>query len=372
MDASKNISPAQRSDSDAEIGHLLYKTAKTLKNLALWIVNLFLYLGKALLIFLFFLRRNIIWLGLGTIIGMAYGIYLEKRNGVQYFAEMNVQANFNSAAVLYNSLDYFNALIGAGQTAELSRLLSITPGEAGQLTTFYAEPIKSELIAADLYKEHFLLYDRSMRVRQDTFWIRTLGYKDFKQSLTNFDYPFHKISVISANPNIFLKLQKGLIDYASGNTLLKNLQKRQASVNEEEENLILSSIKNLDSLRQAYNQRLIKSQPASGSNQLTVMESTQENKPAELELYDKVLQLNDELKKSRRRSSTQIEIFSVYSPFNPVGRKLSIFRQTMTRFAIIGLCLSLISLLLVAVYKSLSALEKSTNIKKKQAPANLP
>ncbi len=325
-------------DSDAYVGLLLYKTGASIKRLFVGIGRMFYVLGKAIADFVLFLFRNLLWLVLGTLIGLGYGAYRISKEGNKFASELTIKTNFNSSRTLYSTIEYLNALIGAQKLEDLSGLFKITKEEARQLVSFNTKPVKSEMITAGMYRDQFIQYDRTFRSKQDTFWLRTVKYEDFKETLTNYDYPFHQVTAISTNPMVFPKLQTGLIAYISNNKLLQETKQRQVLSNREEELLLSSAIKTIDTLRKAYSTRI-----ASGElpttlpgNQITMMDNAPETKVPELEVYDKMLELQDELKKSRRRSLTENEIVEVISSFTPVGRQLSILEQNTTRYAVIA------------------------------------
>lgn len=360
MDSTKNTTPG-RPDSDADVGLLLYKTGHAVKQFFLWLGKHLTRLGRAIVVGLLFLLRNIIWLAAGALVGLGVGYYQYTKRGNYYVAQMTVKANFNSTRSLYNTIEYLNALIAAGKTADLANIFAITPVEAKQLVDFSANFVQSELITAEMYQDQFMQYDRTIKVRQDTFWLRTIKYNEFKESLTKFDYPYHDINVRSTNSSIFRKLEKGIVNLVSNNDLLQEVKNRQAISNKDEEKLITQAIQNIDTLRRAYNQRLIKggSTDASPGNQLTLLENAPEIKTPELELYDKMLELHDQLKKSRKKNSTEKDIIEIYSSFNPEGRRLTFWQQNGMKDMLTGLAAAFAILLLIAAYKSLLTFERT-------------
>lgn len=368
MDSSKKTTP-EHSDSDADVGLLLYKTGRAIKQFFLWLGRILNRLGRAVIIGALFILRNIIWLAAGTLIGLAFGYYQFQKHGNYYFAQMTVKANFNSTRSLYNQIEYLNSLIAAGKSDDLAGIFNITAKEATQLIDFSANFVQSELITAEMYQEQFMEHDRTVKVRQDTFWLRTIKYNDFKESLTKFDYPYHDITVRSTNPSIFKKLEKGIVNLVSSNDLLNEIKNRQAISNKDEERLITQSIENLDTLRRAYNARLAHGEsvtPSTG-NQLTLLENAPTVKTPELELYDKMLELHDQLKKSRKRNSTEKDIVEIFSSFNGVGKRLTFWQQNGLRDMITGLVVTFLILLLVAIYKTLAAFEKNRKLMKLSA-----
>ena len=367
MDASKKT-PPEYQGSDGDVGFLIYKVGHTVKQFFVWIARGLSVLGEALVAFVVFLFRNAVWLLLGTVVGVAYGYYNYSKQGAYYTSEMTVKANFNSTRSLYNTIEYLNSLIAADKMDELSKVLNVTPAEADQLIEFSGNNVESEIITADMYKAQFMQEDRrNPRIRRDTFWLRTIEYRDFKESLTKFDYPYHEIELKSTNPSIFSKTEKGIVNYISRVQLLQDIKNQQIVSNNDEEKALVAAIQSIDTLRHSYNLRLARGESTGGpsANQLTVLQSpaTAEMKAPELEVYDKLLDLLDQLKRSRIRNSTENDVIEVVSSFNPVGKKLNFFQQNGTRDILAGLFLSIIILLFVGSYKKLDEMNKRKRVK---------
>lgn len=359
MNSMKDTS-TERPDSDGDIGLLLYKTGHSIKQFFVWIGYLLRHLGRAFGVFLLFLFRNILWLIVGALAGLGYGYYNYQKKGTFYVSEMTVKANFNSSRALYNTVEYINSLISSANLNELARLFKISPDQAKQLVEVSAVNIESEFYISEMYREQFLQPDRTIRFKQDTFWLRTVGYEKFKESLTKFDYPMHRIEAKSTNAAIFPKLETGISNIVSANQMLRDVRDNSVISNNDGEKLLVNAIRGIDSLRQAYNQRLARGESTSppAVNQLTLAPTASEPAVPELDLYDKLLELQYELKKARTKSATEKDVIEIYASFNPVGRRLTFLEQNGTRDILTGVLLSLILLCVIATFRWRSALEK--------------
>ena len=350
--------PATR-EEDVDLGHLFYKTGGAINNFFSWLGVMFKAIGRLLLVSLFFLRKNLLWLVLGTVLGMGYGFYLVQTRGNTYFSNMTVQANYNSTRALYSSIDYFNALVNNDQFSQVSKILNLSEAEARSINGFHASPIVTELIAADLYKNRFLNLYHNTRLRMDTFWIKTITYEDFKSTLTKYDYPLHMVKVTSNNPTVFSKMQAGIINHVSNNELLQQEKASGNESNQQEVDLLESSIKSLDTLRNTYNKRLA-AIPAGKeqSTNVTLLDGNVAVNNPELQLYDKMLQLKDELKMVRSQAVLEKDILQVLAPFGAIGQREGLLQTKIVRYAYIGFLLTLLVLLMLAAYKGLGNLEK--------------
>jgi hypothetical protein len=350
-------------DSDGDLNKLLYKFGQSVKQGILLFYRAFVGIGKLFLLAILFLLRNIIWLGVGTALGLGYGVYLLTKNGAKFESQMIVKANFQSSRSLYNTVDYLNAMMGSGRRSEFAQIFNLSPAEASSVQGFYIEPVESEIIKAQIYKDLFIeRRSHNPEIKSDTLWQRTVSYKDFKDALTDYDYPFYRITVVATNPGIFSKFADGIVRQVSEIPLLKEASKKHAALNTYDEALIKNAINGIDSLRLAYNQRLMHVPDAPGSDQLAILGNAPAPTVPELDLYDKLLDLRDELRKSANRSVTEQNVIEIYSPFSAIGQRVSFFKQSVTRFGLLGLVLSVIILLAVALYKLLAALEKKRKL----------
>jgi hypothetical protein len=341
-------------DNDKDISYILYKTAQVLKRAFASVGRAFISLGLVIRGFVLFLLENLVWLLIGFVIGLGYGFYKYFKTGPQYSSEMVVQTNFNSARPLYESIDHLNTLIGAGRRDELSRIFKISPAEAAQLGGFSIQPEKNELIIADLYKRKFLQVPFSKQtIRQDTFWTRTIPYPEFKESLTKYDYLVHRITATSYNPNIFAKLEDGIASKLPNNELAEKVRKAETENNQEDIAILASAIAGLDTLRRTYNEKMLKGQdipqiiekkPGPPQNDFTYV-------APELELYDRLLELKEELKNARRRSVLENNVVEVQSQFMSPGQRVSLLEEDILPPAIIAFILVLCVLLLIQFVK---------------------
>lgn len=346
-------------EDDVDLGQLFYKTGGVIHNFFSWLGRVLAGIGKAILFFLFYIRRNLVWLIAGTLLGLGIGFFLMSKTGKNYFSEITIRTNFNSSRSVYSSINFFNGLVSNRQHQELARIFRITPAEAATLTYFESSPVTSELITAEMYNQQFLNQNYYTRLRMDTFWIRTIGYEDFKSALTKYDYPVHQIKVTSTNAFIFPKIQQGLIQHLSNNELLRMVEENGNEMNRQEVELLTASIQSLDTLRSSYNKRLARSSETNNpGNNVTVLDGNTDIKNPELELYDKMLQLKDELKIAKNQAVMQKNIIQVYSSFGSIGQRVSIFEQKVVKFALIGLLSAFFITAFISFYKILVDLEK--------------
>jgi hypothetical protein len=348
-----------RKDNDIDLGSLLAIMGRGFAGLGRSIRTGAGGLGTALVNILVFLKRKMIWLLLAVVTGLAWGIYSGAGTDAKYSSEMTARFNFKSTLTLYNTIDYLNALIVTNKVQDLARVLSLTEEEAKDMVNFSAEPIIDELTISELYKQSFLLFDRSYRLRTDTFWTRIIPYEKFKESLTKFDIPMQRVKAVSTNASAFRKIEAGFLKLITENENLKNNYAINATMQREEENILLTSIRGLDTLRTVYNEKLRASGLATTSGGTTNVNLI--DRPAnspELEIYNFVLSLKDELRSMRNYEMNNGQLVLVYASFNPVGKKVIGFQQNLLYTTLSAFIIALVILVAIEGLKIINAYEK--------------
>ncbi len=352
-------------NNDIDLGFILYKTGHAIKEFIYFLGYCLRNLLKVIILFLMLLRRNVIWLGIGCVIGLGYGLYMNNGNShYHYSSESTVRMNFGSVPSIYNTVNYLNALINQQDTKTLSRLFNLTPTEASTILNFEVSPVMSDMATADLYNDQFLQHRRSDLIRTDTFWVKAIPYADFKPGLTKFDYPVQHLKVVSTEPGIFSKLQLGILSLVSHEEALLQNKTILRNASSEEENILERSLKGLDTLSDTYNKRLLQpdTHKDGAQNNLIIPDRGAIRIP-ELELYERVLTIKDELSALREKSVLQQEIIQVITPFNATGEKKNVYVPDILKDIFYGWALATIIVLLVLVYKYLGKLNPESFMK---------
>lgn len=354
----KKTTPADSNDLD--LGTVLQLFIRGINNLCRLVMSFFQGIINTILVILIFLKRRIWWIIGALVVGYAWGSYQNYQNGVKYHSTMTARFNFGSTRSLYSSIEYLNNLLGEGRRAEVAQLLSITPEEAASLRSFEAEPVTNEREVSELYKELYLGYNRGA-VRLDTVWTKLIPYKEFRGALTKYDYPTQTVTAVGTRPDLFAKVQQGFINVVVSNgDLQRNLEMRRAMQQEEAE-IILSSLHGLDTLRNSFNELLRKGgdeRPPTTTMSITQQDKTVFQTAPEIDLYNKVMQFKDELKLARQNEINNREIVQVSAGFSQVGRKSNIFKQQTASSAIQALTLLFLVFIIMEIFRALSRIEK--------------
>jgi hypothetical protein len=335
---------------------------KAINRIGSFIKWIFVSLYYLLIDFFIFLKRKMIWLTLGLVAGLGFGIYGLMNGGALYSSTMTVKSNTGNAYFLYNYVEYLNSLAHNSRFAELSKEFNITTDEATKLISFEIAPVKNDVEEAKMYRDIFYNYKRNHYLSYDTMWARTVRFKDFQKTLTDHDYPLQEITIYSRNVDIYFKVQQGLMAAINNNPELKEKRAAEIEIQKQDEALLTKSLSDLDTLRQVYNRKLAleSSQPGTGTNQFVFGDRNARN--PELDLYDKSLMIKDELIELKRKLADE-KLVDIYSGFSKIGNRRSSVRPLL-RYGLYGLGAALAILLFIQFFKYLTVMEKTSRLRR--------
>jgi hypothetical protein len=360
----KEQPPVRPEHHDIDLGTVLYKMGQAANRFMKFIGDFFKAIFQCTMLGLLFLRRNILWLVLGGAAGLGYGIYYRFSSEFRYVSVSTVKMSFESTRTLYGTLDYINALRSRGKIDELSKIFNISAKEAMSISSFEATPVMSDLSAAEMYKDMFLKYRRNENVRQDTFWTKTIKFDDFKKQLTKYDYPMQDITVVCTDPEVFSKLQQGLVNQVSQSETLKHTRELLQRAFNEENSILENSLKELDSLSASYNRRIQRegNEREGAVSNLNILDKTMIKAP-ELDLYNTKMLIKDELTALHLKNAKDQEIMQVYSPFSSMGEQQRSYNQSYLGSTLNGVILAFAILLGIALFRFLGKFNPNTLMK---------
>ena len=306
------MSTNQTNNEEVDLGNLFKIIGKGFKNLfnavGQFLKSIFHYFILALL----FLRNNALKLGIAMFIGAAIGLYLDLTKPKQFSSTMIVEPNFKSAQQLYKNINFYHELVKQKDSSMLASVLKVPVNEAAKLKGFYIEPIRNE-------NEKYQFFDDFIQ-EVDTSTVKNINIKEFKNAFTDYDYKYHQIKVVSLNNNIFEKLSLPIIISIENNQYFKNQKKINDENLVQNENVLVKSLQEVDTLRKIYNKVLIieANKEALGTN-ITLAQGAK--KTNEIQLFKESLELNEELIGNNKEKAETTEIINVVSTFSKVGVK---------------------------------------------------
>lgn len=362
MESTQKVNPPPiRENNDVDLGTVLHKVSQMMSRFFYLLGRLIIAIFRSLVVGLVFLRKNVLWVLIGAVIGLGYGLYTTMRIQPSYQSVSTVRLNFGSTHAFYNAVEYFNTLRQQDRINELSALFKISAEEASSIVHFEATPVINDMIVAEMYRNTFTKTLKDEPIRQDTFWTRTIKFADFKAQLTQYDFPVHQLKAVCLRAEIFGKLQQGFIDILEKNAvLIRNKQMMQEAVLGKKK-LLENSIKELDTLSTVYNSRLLQVAPAKELAVTNLSISERNLRAPELELHSTKLDIQRELSSVQSTIITDQDILQVYAPFNPVGQQQQQLNARIFVLSILyGILLVVSILILINVFKILGKINTRT------------
>jgi len=260
---SKDLQQEPQSE-EVDLGQLFKLIGNAFQRFFDFIASIFKGAYKVILLLLIHIYKRIVWYAGALFIGVVVGFIVDKTSDKMYGANMFIETNFNSARQVYENVKQFHQLAYIDKdTLELAKRLNISPSEASKLKGFYLEPDLDENEMAQMYSVFYVRLDSLSRV--------TMTFDIYKESLTPYNFPIHKLGVSSTDKSIYNKIEDAFTLQLSDNDYLKELVNvnRQNLVREEQ--TLSQQIEKTDSLVQEYlkirvNQSQKELIPGSGTN----------------------------------------------------------------------------------------------------------
>lgn len=298
---------------EVDLGNLFKIIGKGFQNIFDAVGRFFAALYHYLILFLLFIRNNVIKLGLAAFIGACIGLYLDVTNPAVYSSVMIVEPNFNSTQQLYNNCAFYHELVKQKDSTRLAESLGISKKEASELRGFYIEPIKNR-------NEKYEAFAKFVQEVDTAALIENISIDDFKKGFAYLDYRYHLIKVKSTSNLIFSKLGSPIVNSIENNPYYKNLKKINDQNLVQNEEVLVKSLSEMDTLRKIYNEVLLtEANKTETGTSITLAQGVK--KTEEVELFNESLKLNQELIQNNRERAKSTEILNVVSTFNRIGVK---------------------------------------------------
>ena len=258
----ESLQPQQSEEVD--LGQLFKLIGNAFDRLFKFIGSVFSGIYNVILLLLVHVYKRLVWYAGAVIIGVVLGFIMDMKSDKLYGANLFIQTNFNSARQVYENIKQFHQLAYIDKdTLELSKRLNISPQEASKLKGFYIEPDIDENNIASMYSSFYKQLDSLSRLE--------MTYDRFKESLTPYNFPIHRLGVASTDRNLYNKIEKSFVDQLSGNDYLADILKSNSEILDKKDYSLLQQVQKTDSLVNEYLKiRINESQkeqiPGSGTN----------------------------------------------------------------------------------------------------------
>ena len=338
---------------EVDFGNLFDQIGKMFSNFFTFIGNIFKAIYHYLILLVLFVRKNLLILGVATLIGVIVGFLMDLNKEPIFESKMSVEVAYNSGNRLYNQIDYLNNLISYEDTTKIGDIFEIQSTEAASLKSFEAKPI-------ELRKNLYLDYDNYLQ-NTDTIYTfaREFAYEDFLERKVDADIRYHKVIVQGENPRIFIKLMTGIKTLVE-NEYYKGLKKRTIEELTFEKEKLKENIAQVDSLRKryketAYMQFAEKDYENSGVSFRTFNAGYKGNVDKDLYYVSDTLMLK--LREVNQQLVENDDILKVQSEFSIGEVKTNLLSKNWVVFGLIGFILAFLILVGIQFNKYLNKYE---------------
>ena len=317
-----NNSSKKSNEEEIDLGQLFSLIGKVIFSTIDLIGNIFLsifYWGVSVLLFL---KKHVIKLTIGTILGAVGGNLYQSNFKVPIFeSSMTVQPNFGSAIQLYKNIDYYQNLVSQRDIERLAISLNVTTEEASKITSFKAKPYSTP--------NQTLLSYRRFTASLDSTTLKHLEFDEFSENQPIESFMFHIVSVTSKDKYVFGKLRSPIISSIIRNPYYDQVRKTSSLNLSSSKIAIQNSMQELDTLRDFYKDIMVSESKKSTSGTNIYMSSTNGN-DKEIVVFDKYMKMNKLLIDVNKKLTEENDIINVVSSFNPVGKRVIGWRRNYT------------------------------------------
>jgi hypothetical protein len=258
--------------------------------------NLFRGIGKVLgaiahffVLFLIFIKKNIIFLAIMVVVGFAIGFYLDQRKSEIFTSVVRVEPNFGSAAQIISNVEFYNSLVSQEDYERLGRELDITIEEAQAVKGF---DVEADFSNNELLRE----YDALART-SDSVAVSIMNFEEFKDAKREIDYETYVVEVYAEDKTVAEKTAEKAVKVKELSAILASKKAAQRTAKFNIRNME-NQLSELDSLVSSYQKAIVSStQSQSAATNLYLSDQ----KPSEVlqQLFEQKKKILDDLRSER-------------------------------------------------------------------------
>ena len=299
------------SEEEIDLGQLFGLIGKGFNKLGDLITNFFRFGLNIIVQILQFFVKHTLKFGIAIFIGAVIGFGVDYSGEPEYEASMVVRPNYSSGRQLYKNIAYYDELVKQKNFTLLSTTFGISEEQAQTLVSFKIEPVINDNYMLSTYDEFLSSIDSTVALNFE--------YESYTENFKDYSFSEHEIVVISSSNTIFTKLESTIVQGIVSNVYFEKLELAEKLILERNENYLVYSLQNVDTLRQVYQEVLLaeaKKKNSQGTN-INMASNTKESK--ELELFQEEVRINNDLDVIKRTRVKNVEILNVISSFQKVG-----------------------------------------------------
>jgi len=336
MEENKQVKDTKQHNSEEEIdlGQLFSLIGKGFSKTFNFFGNIIKTLFAWVMSFVLFVKRNVIKIAVGAILGAVLGgVYQYGYKVAVYESSMTVLPNFGSTVQLYKNIDFYQSLVRQKDVERLASSLNISEDEAGNITLLEVLPYANE--------NQTLLAFKSFTADLDSSTVKMINYEDFKEEQPVESFKYHIVTVKSKDKFVFSKLRGPIISSIIRNGYYDKVKTTAYSNLLSRKKAIESSMIELDTLRTLYKEVLLTESKKENSGTNIYMAQTGSS-DKEVVVFDKYMNMNESLINVNKQLTEENEVINVVSSFNQVGMKVGGWYRN---FLVIGFVLGFLLVL---------------------------
>jgi len=252
------------------------------------------------------------------------GFVLDKYKPKVYSSQMLVKPYFDSKYQLFNTIDYYNALIGNEDYGTLSKIFEIDEAEVKEITMFEVK------MGPETENERILEYNEFLK-SVDTSSSAEISYDSFINNRSIYSSDLFEIEVSSFKKDIFSKLEKGIGESFTNKHSEKMMKKHDSLISIQKEN-IRQQLDEVARLQDVYI-KVLEEESKSSSTEISfggegLSLNKDKTQTREFDLLNKEIYLRNELKALDELKVEEDVIVDIVVSFQEVGnRKLEWYEK---------------------------------------------
>jgi hypothetical protein len=309
MSTSKPKNPNESEEID--LGVLFNAIGNGISRLFTAIGNSIMFVLNTILQLAVFVRKRIVYFALASILGLAAGVFLERKIPLKYVATATVEPNFDSARQSYGNINYLNDLATQKDSVQLASFFGISLSEAASLIKLEITPFVTKTSLLQEYNDYTMGLDSLVATE--------MSYKQYVKQINDFERKTHMLKAESTEQGVFSKLLSPLITSVSEPAYFKEQQATQLANLELMDSITQVSIVQADSLLSLFEEvRIVEANKAfSNGTNLYMSEATEDN--AEIALLNRKITLSEQIEKIRLDKLKARNVVDIVAAFPKVG-----------------------------------------------------
>ena len=305
-------------EEEVDLGSLFVIIGRGFSTLFNFIGTFFKFIFLSVIKALVFLKKNFRPIGIAVIIGGVIGGVKEFNKEDLFYSQLMLEPNFKSTRQLYNNVNYYNDLVKQKDTAILQKIFNLEMSVAASLRKFQIQPVQ---IDSDIINSY-----NSLILSLDTLSVKSFGYESFKESFTNYDYKFHRITVRAEKNDVFDKLADVIISSVVNNNFFNRIKTITNKNLNRTDSLYRQNLIQVDSLRNVYMKVMIEESKKQTSG-TSIDLGGQKSITKEIDLFTTNRKINEDLQEIAIRKSTEYDVINIISNFQPIGTKVNFITE---------------------------------------------